>query len=99
MNAINTRVIPVSAYAMNVCMLPRGELQELNMVIKRKLREWKVHGKQASDKRLYLPRSEGGRGLKSLEDVYATTKIRIASYLSQSEDQWLKVVRDRDMKK
>ena len=62
MKAINTRVIPVSAYAMNVCMLSRGELHELNMVIKRKLRKWKVHGKQASDERLYLRRSKGGRG-------------------------------------
>ena len=86
MKSINTGVIPVAAYAMNASMLSRGKLQELNMVIKRKLCEWKVDGKQASDERLYLPRSEGGRGLKSLEDVYATTKIRIASYLSQSED-------------
>ena len=31
--------------------------------------------------------------------MYATTKIRIASYLSQSEDQWFKIVWDRDVKK
>ena len=42
--------------------------------MKRKLREEKMHGRQASDERLYLPRSKGGRGIRSMRDLYKETK-------------------------
>ena len=97
--AINTHVIPVAAYAMNLCTLSKAEIYELDMLIKKQLRKRGMHGFQCSNERLYLPRSEGGRGLKSLVDVYAETKIRIACYLSQSTDPWLKIVWNRDLMK
>ena len=85
--AINTHVIPVAAYTMNLCTLSKAEIYESDMLITK-----------CSNER-YLPRSEGGRGLKSLVDVYAETKIRIACYLSQSTDPWLKIVWNRDLMK
>ena len=39
--AINTKVIPVAAYPMNVCKFTGGELKELDQVIKRELRSKK----------------------------------------------------------
>ena len=36
--AINTKVIPVAAYPMNVCKFTGGELKELDQVIKHELR-------------------------------------------------------------
>ena len=36
--AINTKVIPVAAYAMNICRFNVGELKELDQKIKRELR-------------------------------------------------------------
>ena len=97
--AINTHIVPVAAYIMNLCSLSMGELKELDMIVKRMLREKSMHGRLGSDERLYLPRDRGGRGLKSLEDVYVETKIRIASYLCHSTDKWLRIVWERDMKK
>ena len=36
--AINSKVMPVAAYVMNVCNLSKGELEELDQMIKRELR-------------------------------------------------------------
>eukprot|EP00112_Aurelia_sp_Birch-Aquarium-sp1_P001776 Seg1193.5 transcript_id=Seg1193.5/GoldUCD/mRNA.D3Y31 product="LINE-1 retrotransposable element ORF2 protein" protein_id=Seg1193.5/GoldUCD/D3Y31 len=36
--AINSKVIPVAAYPMNVCQMTKGELNELDQIVKRELR-------------------------------------------------------------
>ena len=51
-HAINTKVIPVAAYSMNICKFTDGELKELDQVIKRELRSKNMLGKQSSDERL-----------------------------------------------
>ena len=48
---INTKVIPVAAYSMNVCKFTQSELTELDQVIKRDLRKNNMLGRQASDER------------------------------------------------
>ena len=53
--AVNCRVIPVAGYVINICRFSKDDLVELDMVVKRKLGEEKMHGRQASDERLYLP--------------------------------------------
>ena len=77
---------------MDMCKISRTDLVELDMVIKRALREKQIHGKQCSDERLYLARESGGRGLKSFLDVYFETKTRVACYLVLSGDIWVKEV-------
>ena len=67
--ATNTKVIPVAAHPINVCKFTQSELTELHQVIKRELRKNNMLGRQASDERLNVKRSAGGRGLKSLRDV------------------------------
>ena len=51
-HAINTKVIPVAAYSMNICKFTDGELKELDQVIKRDPRLKNMLGKQSSDERL-----------------------------------------------
>ena len=51
-HAINTKVIPVAAYSMNIRKFTDGELKELDQVIKRDLRSKNMLGKQSSDERL-----------------------------------------------
>ena len=41
-----------------------------------------MHAEQCRDKRLYLRQEFGGRGIKSLKDVYAETKVRVACYMT-----------------
>ena len=67
--AINTKMIPVAAYPVDVCKFNGGELKELDQVIKRELRSKNILGKQSSNERLYLRREDGGRGMKSLKDI------------------------------
>ena len=53
-------------------------------------------GKQASDERLYLKRDQGGRGLKSMRDVYAETRTRVACYMCKSNNKWIQVAWQRE---
>ena len=99
MNAINSRVIPVATYPMNVITFTKTELTEFNMLIKRILRNKNMHGRQGSNERLYLCREEGGRGLIDLEEAYQKTKIRIACYMSLSSDQYIQTAWERELRK
>ena len=87
--AINKKVIPVST----------SELNELDQVIKRELRQKNMLGRQASDERLYLKRAKGGRGLKSLRDTYKETRLRVACYMVKSANPWIKAAWRREMLK
>lgn len=70
MKAINCRVIPVAGYAVNVCQFTKNELYDLDMLVKEILRRKVMLERQGSDERLYMKRQDGGRGLKSLRQVY-----------------------------
>ena len=99
MKAINSKVIPVAEYTMNVCRFSKKELLELDQIIKRQLRKNNMLGRQSSDERLYLKREEGGRGLKSLRDVYKDTKLRVACYMAMSQSQWIQAAWERETEK
>ena len=87
---INTKVIPVAACSMNVCKFTQSELTELDQVIKRDLRKNNMLGRQASGERLYMKRKDGGRGLKSLRDVYEETRLHVGYYMFVSDNRWTK---------
>ena len=61
-SAINVKVIPVDAYLMNVCKFSKGELNKLDQIVERNLRPKQMLAKQASDKRHYQKKEDGGRG-------------------------------------
>ena len=88
MKAINSRVIPVAGYVMNVCHLGKNDLDELDKLVKNVLRREGFHERQSSDERLYTKRTEGGRGLKSFKEVYDETRTRVACYMATSTNEW-----------
>ena len=94
--AINTKLIPVAAYPMNVCKFTDGELKELDQVIKREVRSKNMLGKQSSNDRLYLIREDGGKGIKSLRDIYKETRLRVACYFTCLENKWIKAAWRRE---
>ena len=51
---------------------------------------------QESNANMYLQKSKGGRGLMEVESVYKLTKIKVAHYVSLSEDLRLNLVRMAD---
>ena len=89
-HAINTKVILVAAYPMNVCKFTDGELKELDQVIKCEPRSKNMLGKQSSNERLYLIREDGGRGIKLLRDIYKETRLRVTCYMACLENKWIK---------
>ena len=89
MRAINMKVTPVATCPMNVCKCNSGEPKELDQVMNHELRSKNVLGKQSKDKRLYLRREDGGRGIKSLKDIYKETRLRVACYMARSENKWI----------
>ena len=79
--AINTKVIPVAAYSMNLCKFIDGELKELDQVMKPILRSKNMLGKQSSNERLYVIREDGGRGIKFLRGICKETRLRVTCYM------------------
>ena len=47
-------------------------------------------GQQASNEQLYMKRKDGGRGLKSLTEVYEETKLPAGCYIFVSDNRWIK---------
>ena len=97
--AINMKVIPVAAYALNICKFSIRELKELDQIIKKQLRGKNMLGRQASDERLYLKRKKGGSGLKSLRDVYKETRLHVVCYMAKSNNRWIETGWTREMMK
>ena len=87
-SAINVKVIPVAAYSMNVCKFSKGELNQLDQIVKRELRSKQMPGKQASDERLYRKREDRGRRLKSIRDVCKKQDCEWHA-TCQSENGWI----------
>ena len=98
MKAINSKVIPVAAYPMNVCRFSKEQLLELDQIMKRQLKRNNMLGRQSSDERLYLKWEEEGRGLKS-RDVYKETKLRVACYMAMSQSEWIQAAWERETEK
>ena len=97
--AINKTVIPVAGSVMNVCSLTKQKLDELDKAIKKILKDNKMHGRQVSEERLYMRRENGGRGLKSMKDLYEEAKVRVACYMTHSESAWIKKAWRREFQK
>ena len=88
--AIKKNVIPVAAYSLNVCKFTDEELKELDQAIKREQRSKNMLGKESNNERLYLIREDGGRGIKSLRDIYKETKLRVTCYMACLQNKWIK---------
>ena len=97
--AINTKVIPVAPYPVNVCKFTKAELNELDLVVKRELRKCNMLGRQSSDERLCLKRDVVGRGLKSLRDAFVETRLRVACYMVKPSNKWIKAAWKRELLK
>ena len=84
---------------MNIIKFTKTEITELDMIVKRVLRQRNMHGRQSRDERLYLSRRMGGRGLKSYQTAYEGTKIRIVCYICKSDDAAIANLWERDLNK
>ena len=72
--AINTKVTPITACSRNICKFTQSELMRLDQLIEKDLRKNNMLGRQESNERLYMKRKDGRAGLKSWRDVYDETR-------------------------
>ena len=96
---INTKVIPVAAYPMNVWKFTQSELAELDQVIKRDLKKNNILGRQVSDERLYMERKDGRRELISLREVYKRTRLRVGCYMFVSDNRLIEEAPKQETRK
>ena len=92
--AINSRAVSVIRYSAGIIGWTEKELKDLDRK-KRKLMtlHCMLHKKGDVD-RLYLKRAEGGRGLISVEDCALIERNCLYNYVSESEENMLKVVKN-----
>ena len=81
---------------MNVWKLSKRELKELDQIVKKELRSKQMLGKQASNEIIYLKREDRERGLKSMRDVHEEKRLRVACYMSKSENRWIQAAWSRE---
>lgn len=90
--AINTLAIPVVSYSFNIINWNLSEIQRLDRKIRKQFTIHRMHHPKADVERLYVPRSDGGRGLIQLELTYKTSTIGLSQYLSHSDDWMIQLV-------
>ena len=90
--AINTLAAPVLQYSYNILNWNLLDLQRMDIKTRKLLTSHRMHHPKADIDRLYLPKSNGGRGMIQLEMAYRTTTIAMSTYLSTTSDWILKLV-------
>ena len=86
--AINCLAVPVVTYGFNVIDWNMNEIKGLDIKVRKLLTMHRMHHPKADKDRIYLPRSEGGRGLVQLENAYKLSTLGLKQYLESSKE-WL----------
>ena len=96
MKAINTWAVPIIRYNAGVVVWTKEEVEKIDRKTRKMFTVYRALAPRASVARLYLPRSEGGRGLMSVEDTVESECRALGHYLQSTTDTWL--LRAWDMK-
>ena len=97
--AINSLAVPVITYSMNVINYQMTDIKKLDTKTRKLLTMYRMHHPKADVDQLYLPRSEGGRGLIKIELTYTITAAGLETYLRESKDSMMKLVLEHEKKK
>ena len=97
--AINSLAIPVITYSMNILNWKINNLKKLDMKTRKLLTMYRMHHPKADVDRLYLPRSEGGRGLIKIELTFKIVTVGLETYLRENKDEMMKLVLEHEKKK
>ena len=89
LEAINTSAVPVLTYSFNIINWTLQELAKLDTKTRKFLTTYKIHHPKSDVGRLYLPRTEGGRGLIQLELSYKSTTNGLDKCLQETQDTLL----------
>ena len=88
--AVNTWAIPVIRYSAGIVDWKNSELSSMDRKTRKVLNMYQALHPGSNVDRLYLPRSEGGKGLLSLEECANAEKRSLGQSLKMNEDEWLR---------
>ena len=86
--AVNSLAVPVVQYSFNVINWTLEDIRRLDRKTRKFLTMHHMHHPKADSDRIYLPRSNGGRGLIQLEGLFKTSTIGLQRYLEINSD-WM----------
>ena len=90
-DTINFLALPVVTYSFTIINWSLAEIKKVDTKIRKLLR---MHQPKPDANRLYLPRKEGGRGLVQFELSLKTSIIGMDTYLNNTNDWILKLVKN-----
>ena len=88
--AINTWTVPVFRYSAGIIDRKNSELCNMNRKTRKVLSMYQALHPRSNVDGLYFPRSEGGKGLLSLEECVNAENRFLGQYLKTNEDEWLR---------
>ena len=97
--AINTLAIPVITYSFNIIDWNISEAKRLDIKVRKRMTTYSMHHPKTDIHRLYLQRSNRGRGLTQLELSYKSSTIGLFRYLNLSDDWMLRLALKHEKKK
>ena len=98
-NAINSLAIPILLYSFPIINWTMGEIKAIDIKTRKLLTCNRAHHPKADVDRLYLKRSEGGRGLLQVEMNFKISFIGQQKYLENTKDWMMTCVRAHDSQK
>ncbi|XP_063599498.1 uncharacterized protein LOC134775819 [Penaeus indicus] len=97
--AINSRAVAVVRYSAGIVKWTKEEMRKMDRKTRKFLTINRCLHPQADVDRLYVKRSEGGRGLIGVEDCIAIEVLSLSKYLEKSTETMLKaVVKEQGLK-
>ena len=90
MKAINTWSVQVIMYSAGIVDWKNSELCNMDKKTRKVLNMYQALHPNSNVDRLYLPHSEGRKGLLSLEECINAGNRSLGQYLKTNEDEWLR---------
>ena len=87
---INSWAVPVIRYSAGIVDWKNSELCNMERKTRKVLNRYQTLHSRSNVGRIYLPRSEGGKGILSLEECVNAEKRFLGQYLKMNEDEWLR---------
>ena len=97
--AINTLAIPILMYSYSIINWTKSELKRLDTKTRKLLTCNRAHHPKADVDRLYIKRSEGGRGLLQVELTNKIATVGLSEYLETTTDWMMSCVKTHETNK
>ena len=97
--AINSLAVPVVQYSFGIIDWKISQLKKIDTKTRKLLNMHMMLHPKADVERLYIPRTDGGRGLTDVETAFKTAAIGLGHYLNHKEGQYPKQVLEHERSK